>query len=132
MFNGNKGRLELEVVETAFREPAAAQTSGGAVHGTAATAHAGGASITVHKLWEPPQAIPIPATYDHAGHGGGDVRMLSVLFGPRPGEEVDKGDASKQRASARDGTMALAVGLAANESFRTGKIVKIDDLKLYG
>lgn len=34
-FNGDKGRLELEVVETQFREIADAQTVGpGSIHGT--------------------------------------------------------------------------------------------------
>jgi hypothetical protein len=58
--------------------------------------------------------------------------MLNILFGPRPGESVETGDASKQAATERDGTMALAVGLAANESFVTGKFVKIADLALEG
>lgn len=130
MFNGSRGRLELEVVESAFREPKGAQTSGGTVHGAEALANAGGAKITVHNLWSRPRDIPVQ--YNHAGHGGGDARMLSIIFGPRPGEEVDKGDAAKQKASVRDGTMALAVGLAANESFKAGKFVKIADLQLDG
>jgi len=58
--------------------------------------------------------------------------MLNILFGPRPGEAVETGDASKQAATERDGTMALAIGLAANESFATGKFVKIVDLVLEG
>jgi hypothetical protein len=58
--------------------------------------------------------------------------MLNILFGPRPGEAVETGDASKQAATERDGTLALAVGLAANESFITGKFVKISDLALGG
>ena len=45
---------------------------------------------------------------------------------------VDEGDAAKQKAGVRDGTMALAVGLAANESFRTRKFVKVADLRLEG
>lgn len=132
MFNGSKGRLELEVVESAFRLPSNAQTSGGTVHGAEALANAGGAKIILHHLWQRPKEIPIPSSYNHAGHGGGDVRMLSVLFGARPGEEVDQGDAAKQKAGVRDGTMALAVGLAANESFRTQQFVKIADLNLEG
>ncbi|KAL5486049.1 hypothetical protein ACEPAI_7093 [Sanghuangporus weigelae] len=130
MFNGSHGRLELEVVESKFREPAGPQITGGMVHGTEAMANAGSVRISVHPLWQRPREVPIE--YEHAGHGGGDSRMLSVLFGPRPGEESDKGDASEQKAGVRDGTNALAVGLAANESFKTGQFVKIADLNLEG
>jgi hypothetical protein len=58
--------------------------------------------------------------------------MLSNLFGPRPGETVEIGDATNQAATERDGTMALAVGLAADESLVTGKFAKISDLALEG
>ncbi|EEB97659.1 hypothetical protein MPER_02980 [Moniliophthora perniciosa FA553] len=54
--------------------------------------------------------------------------MLNVLFGPLKGESLDTGDASKQSADERDGAKALAVGLAANESFKTGKFVEISSL----
>ena len=130
MFNGSHGRLELEIVESQFRLPKGPQITSGMVHGTEAMANAGGVRISVHPLWARPREIPVE--YEHAGHGGGDARMLSVLFGPRPGEEVDKGDAAKQKAGVRDGTNALAVGLAANESFKTGRFVKIADLALDG
>ena len=132
MFNGSKGRLKLEVVESAFRIPSNAQTSGRTLHGAEELMNAGGAKITLHHLWQPPKNIPIPSTYNHAGHGCGDVRMLSVLFGARPGEEVDQGDVAKQKAGVRDGTMALVAGLAANESFKTHQFVKIADLNLGG
>jgi hypothetical protein len=133
MFNGSRGRLELEVIESSFRLPFG-RDGAGVIHGNTAQPNAGGAKITLHPLWEQPKDIEIPDTYDHAGHGGGDKRMLSVLFGPtrEDGGKVDEGDASKQKAGVGDGTMALAVGLAANESFRTGKFVRIEDLKLEG
>ncbi len=130
MFNGSKGRLELEVVESAFREPRDPKITGGVIHGKEAPANAGGAKIIVHPLWSRPREVPV--AYTHAGHGGGDARMLSVIFGPKEGEEVDTGDAAKQRAGVRDGTMALAVGLAAAESIKTGSFVKIADLALEG
>jgi hypothetical protein len=58
--------------------------------------------------------------------------MLNKLFGPRPGEKVEEGDASKQAASEGDGTKALAVGLAANKSFVEGRFVDIKELGLDG
>ena len=55
--------------------------------------------------------------------------MWSTLI-LRTGELVDTGDASKQSADEKDGARALAVGLAANESFKTGKFVEIESLGL--
>jgi len=125
MFNGSHGRLELEVVESQYRIP---RNTDGLIHGPTALPNAGEVSVILHKLWEKPQKLPVQI--DHAGHGGGDARMLSVLFGPVPGEKVDTGDASKQGATEWDGTMALAVGLLANESFKTGKFVDFKSLNL--
>jgi hypothetical protein len=125
MFNGSHGRLELEVVESQYRIPS---NTGGVIHGPAALPNAGDVSVILHRLWEKPQKLAVQI--DHAGHGGGDARMLSVLFGPVPGEDVESGDASKQGATERDGAMALAVGLLANESFRTGQFADLKSLNL--
>lgn len=128
MFNGSQGRLELEVVESQYRIPSSGDGMDGLIHGTQPLPHAGGATITLHKLWQKPEKLPVEI--DHAGHGGGDGRMLNVLFGPPPGQEPESGDASKQGANERDGAFALAVGLMANESFKTGNFVKVESLKL--
>lgn len=128
MFNGSKGRLELSVVESEYRLASDGEGMGGLIHGTAALPHAGEVEVKLHKLWEKPEILPV--VFDHAGHGGGDARMLSVLFGPAPGEQEETGDAAQQGANERDGAMALAVGIMANESFKTGKFVNIADLKL--
>ncbi len=128
MFNGSLGRLELNVVESQYRLPTDGERMGGLIHGTQALPHAGDVSVILHKLWEKPELLPVKV--DHAAHGGGDVRMLSVLFGPIPGEQADTGDASKQSANERDGALALAVGLLANESFKTGKFADVKSLNL--
>ncbi len=126
MFNGDQGRLELEVVESQFREVTDPQLTGGQIHGKAALPNPGEATIKLHNLWQEPEFLPIKM--EHGSHGGGDRRMLSVLFGPLPGEQVDTGDASKQGATERDGALALAVGLLANESFKTGAFCHVRDL----
>ncbi|KAH8827792.1 NAD(P)-binding protein [Flagelloscypha sp. PMI_526] len=126
MFNGSHGRLELEVVESTHRAPSGAEAMSGLIHGTAALPNAGHVKVTLQNLWE--QAKDLPIEYIHGGHGGGDARMLNVLFGPLPGEEPERGDASKQGANERDGAMALAVGLLANESFKSEKFLHIDSL----
>ncbi|KAH7102699.1 NAD(P)-binding protein [Auriculariales sp. MPI-PUGE-AT-0066] len=128
MFNGSHGRLELEVVESTHRLPADGESLGGLIHGVAALPHAGAAKVTVQKLWEETRELPVH--YDHEGHGGGDARMLNVLFGPLPGDAPETGDAALQSANERDGALALAVGLMANESFKTGKFVDIESLRL--
>ncbi|KAK7441552.1 hypothetical protein VKT23_016545 [Stygiomarasmius scandens] len=129
MFNGSRGRLELNVCESEYRLPSTSDNAmGGLIHGTGSLPNVGPTSVTLHPLWEKPKTLE--AEVDHGAHGGGDKRMLSVLFGPREGELVDTGDASKQSANEKDGAKALAVGLAANESFKTGKFVDIEDLGL--
>jgi hypothetical protein len=136
MFNGSAGRLELEVAESRWQpRQTQIESAGGAIHGELAMPNAGRATITVQKLWEPPASVPVAA--NHGGHGGGDVRMLTALYGP-PGPggesggtsepELVSGDAARQTANERDGAFALAVGAAANESFITGQPVPIAGL----
>jgi predicted dehydrogenase len=141
MFNGSAGRLELEVTESRWQpRPSQAGPAGGAIGGEVAMANAGGATIRVRQLWEPPADVPV--TVDHGGHGGGDERMLTALYGPadpvgepepggEPEPEPESGDAARQRANQRDGALALAVGAAANESFLTGQPTRIADLLVF-
>jgi hypothetical protein len=78
----------------------------------------------------------VPVAVGHGGHGGGDSRMLTALYGPadshddsEPGTaQTDPGDASRQSAGERDGALALVVGAAANECFLTGQPVRTADL----
>ena len=79
--------------------------------------NAGGAQILVRPLWQPPRQVEIPE-FDHAGHGGGDARMLRTLYDGAAGPA----------ATATDGALALAVGLAANRSFEGGEPVDIADV----
>jgi hypothetical protein len=93
--------------------------------------NAGGATIRLRRLWEPPADVAVAS--GHGGHSGGDERMLAALFGPTdPGDEPESGDAARQSADQRDGALALAVGVAANECFLTGRPVRIADLILFG
>ncbi|WP_309083772.1 Gfo/Idh/MocA family oxidoreductase [Chelativorans sp.] len=56
------------------------------------------------------------------GHYGGDDRMRNMIF--KPGME----DALKQRADSRAGAMSVLCGVAAMESVRAGRMVRIGDL----
>jgi hypothetical protein len=40
---------------------------------------------------------------DFAGHGGGDKRLLSTIFGPLKGEQPEDASASKMSATEMDG-----------------------------
>ena len=56
------------------------------------------------------------------GHGGGDTRMLDDIF--IGGTDDPLGRA----ADHMDGTWAIMTGIAANRSFQTGQVVRVDDL----
>ncbi|MFJ4336351.1 MULTISPECIES: Gfo/Idh/MocA family oxidoreductase [unclassified Streptomyces] len=128
MFNGTRGRLELEVEESRWQPARLRSVSGkGAIHGDKAMANAGGPRILVRPLWQEPYDVPLPG-YDHAGHGGGDERMLRALYGPADPGLREGTESTVAPATARDGALALVTGLAANESFTTGVPVATDSL----
>jgi predicted dehydrogenase len=57
------------------------------------------------------------------GHGGADPLIMHEIFnGP------DKSDRTKRYAGAWDGAMSVLLGVAARESLKTGKSIKIVDL----
>ena len=62
------------------------------------------------------KAPPIPG-----GHGGADDSMRRVLF---LGEEPEF---DHQKAGSVDGAYSILIGVAANESIKTGKIIDIDE-----
>jgi hypothetical protein len=73
----------------------------------------------------------MPLAVVHEAHGGGDPRMLDALFGRAdPTRPTDTGAATHPTATERDGALALAVGLAANRSFETGRRVRTDEVIL--
>ena len=57
------------------------------------------------------------------GHGGGDVRLHADLFASRK-----RSDRYLRAAGVASGAMSILTGIAANQSMRTGKIVRIADL----
>jgi hypothetical protein len=121
--NGTEGRAELEVVERAavtvgadgkvLVDPSAQPES---------TTRAGGQRLTLQRHWEVAQDVPIEE--GEGGHGGGDALLLSDVF-RGPGE-----DWLERPSNWLDGVRSIAVGMAGNESLRTGLPVKIADLGL--
>ncbi len=122
MFNGTKGRLELEVVENDHVAPGAGGLKGASLHGDAAAAEQGSVRLRVCPMWRPPYDVEVTG-HTREGHGGADVRMTAELFGP-PGPADPLG----RSATERDGALSLLTGLAGNESLRTGAPVRVADL----
>ena len=121
--NGDQGRAELEVVE---RAAVLVDADGNIVVDPSAqpesATRSGGQRLTVQRHWESAQDVKIEE--GTGGHGGGDALLLADVFrGP--------GDDWLERPSDwLDGIRAIAVGMAGNESLRTGLPVKINDLGL--
>ncbi len=158
MVNGSRGRLELEVVESDHVDPATAGEVKGdraatrdralltkavatargsgagsgaadptaigsaALHGVEAAGERGWVRLTVRPFWARPYDVEVPG-YTREGHGGADARMTAAIFGGAAGP-----DPMGRGATATDGALSLLTGLAANESFATGRPVRVADV----
>lgn len=108
---GTTGRIEAKVAHMTY------VNAGGDVgdEGGNAFDH-----IRVFPMFKKPYDVEIEK--GEGGHGGGDPVLLNDLFGT-PVE-----DPFNRAASHIDGAMSILTGIAANESFKTGRPVKIADL----
>jgi hypothetical protein len=79
------------------------------------------ARIRVCPLFGPAHEVEIPPA--EGGHGGADPVMLAELSGAS-----SPPDPYGRAAGHVDGAASLRVGVAANESIRTGALVHVDDL----
>ena len=129
---GTEGRIELEVVERGAVSADRA-TSGLGANGKAApvldpsatddaasrtqSLRPHGSRVILQRLWEPPQEVPIPEGV--GSHGGGDRMLLDDVF-RGPGD-----DPLRRQAGYLDGVRSVIVGVAGNESMRTGLPVRI-------
>ena len=78
--------------------------------------------LTLQRHWEAAQDIEI--VEGSGGHGGGDALLLADVF-------IGPGDDWLERPSNWiDGVRSIAVGMAGNESLRTGLPVTVDELDL--
>jgi predicted dehydrogenase len=121
--NGDEGRAELEVVE---RAAVLIDANGNAVIDPSAlpesSSRTGGERLTLQRHWEVAQDVKIEE--GTGAHGGGDALLLADIF-RGPGD-----DWLERPADWLDGIRAIAVGMAGNESLRTGLPVTITDLDL--
>ena len=77
--------------------------------------------MTLFPMFGVPRKLEIPKA--KGGHGGGDTRILDQLFLPNP-----PADTFNRGASHIDGAASILLGVAANESIATGKLIDVDDL----
>jgi predicted dehydrogenase len=121
--NGTEGRAELEVIE---RAAVLTDAEGKVVVDPSAqpdsSVRTGGQRLTLQRHWEAAQEVKIEE--GEGGHGGGDALLLADVFrGP--------GDDWLERPSTWvDGVRSIAVGMAGNESLRSGLPVAVADLDL--
>jgi predicted dehydrogenase len=120
-FNGTKGRLEFEVVESAY-------TSGGSddpnrvdVREKSEFALKESVTITVRPHWETPYTVELPPESE-GGHGGGDDRLLRDIF---VGVEDDPFGCAADHIQ---GAQSILTGIAANKSLCSATPVQIQDM----
>jgi predicted dehydrogenase len=114
---GTKGRAELEVVEnvshlSSDKQLAELKASKGAFKEV---------TLTVYPMFGTAYEVELPAA--EGGHGGADPVMLEQIFSPNPPP-----DPFNRAASHIDGAASIMLGISANESLRTGQLIRVDDL----
>ncbi len=121
VFNGTKGRLEFNVVESPFCEAEGEDFN----HFGMSEMKGDRAKLVPEILFQPhwgkPQVIEY-STDTLAGHGGGDDRLLKHLF-----VGVDD-DPLGLAADYVDGAKSILTGIGANISMKTGEPVKVQEL----
>ena len=112
---GTHGRLEMDIVENVSHLRAA---------GAAAAASKGAfkrTEIRVFPMFGEPYSVEAPMA--EGGHGGADPRMLAEIFLP-----AGQPDPLQRAATQIDGAASVLVGIAANLSIESGRMVDIRDL----
>lgn len=113
---GTKGRVELDVAENVNHLL-------GDSHADEAQASKGpfkAAHLRAYPMFGTPHEVELPA--GEGDHGGADPVMLEQIFSPTPPDPFNRA------ASHIDGAASIMMGIAANESIRTGKLIQVDDL----
>jgi hypothetical protein len=77
--------------------------------------------MRVFPMFKPGYEVDVSA--GEGGHGGADPVMLAQLFSPNPPP-----DPFNRAASHLDGAASVLVGIAANQSISTGRLIHLDEL----
>lgn len=111
VFNGSKGRIEVNVVENSYVNSGGDKALEGALQGK---------SMRVFPMFDEPYEVEVEDA--EGGHGGGDPVLLNDIFGnPEP-------DKFNRAANHIDGARSILTGIAANQAIRTGLPVRVDSL----
>ena len=119
-FNGDKGRLEFNIVERSYISGDHADFNQPGMHELDEDRK----SMIPEIIFQPHWGKPIAIEYESArgGHGGGDMRLLNDVF--RGAGE----DPLNHAADYRDGAKSILTGIAANISLKTGQAVAVKEL----
>jgi len=109
---GTKGRLEMDITETVTHLKPDSAASKGAFKRTA---------IRAFPMFGEAREVEAPVA--EGGHGGADPLMLADLFSPDPPP-----DPLKRAATYIDGAASVLVGIAANMSIESEKLVEVGEL----
>jgi len=120
-FNGTKGRLEYEVVETSY-------ISGGNDDGNRPDIRSRKdfkveepVRLVLRPHWEKPVELDCGETGE-GGHGGGDIRLLRDIFTESPEDPLGR------KADHKAGALSILTGIAANRSLAEKREVSISEL----
>lgn len=111
---GTKGRIEMDIEESITHLLGDGQVS-------ASKGPFKRARMRVFPMFGQEYEVNVPI--GEGGHGGADPVMLEQIFSPTPPP-----DPYHRAASHINGAASVLVGIAANQSMRTGQMVFIDDL----
>ena len=125
-FNGTKGRLEVNCVEVSSYKNCTTDDYETVAYPGARLLESGRNELAPEILFQPhwgqPWIIDYPEVSADADHGGGDKLILEHLF------RGVKDDPLGLAANNIDGAKSILVGIAGNQSMRTGLPVRIDGL----
>ena len=112
---GTEGRVEMDITENVAHlksDSASAAASKGAFKRT---------QIRAFPMFGEPYEVEVPRS--EGGHGGADPLMLEQIFSLDPPP-----DPLRQAATHIDGAASILVGIAANMSIETGKLIDVAEL----
>ena len=125
-FNGTKGRLEVNAVEVSSYKNRTTQEYAPCDYPGARLLDSSRGDLAPEILFQPhwgqPWIIDYPEVEADADHGGGDELILQHLF------RGVKDDPLGHAANNIDGAKSILIGIAGNESMRTGLPVKVESL----
>ena len=119
-FNGTKGRLELNIVETSYVNAGHMDFNQPGFHHLDGERKGMVPEILFQPHWGKPMAIE--AEEAKGGHGGGDARLLEHIFRGRANDPLG------HAAGYEDGARSILTGIAANQSIATGLPVDVRTL----